>query len=165
MCISRRLLPICNGDCLSDENENGICDILELEALQTELADGVYCGEGTVWDESSGECIGYNPCPKDLDGDGVIGIEDLLQLLNAFGTGMPRMRKNRQPPNGLAAIQSITKGTTTSRVQIGEQCWFAENLRTELLSEWGVHCGRLGRFCLDFNGRWCRFRFTMKVVH
>ena len=121
----------CNGDCLSDENENGICDILELEALQTELADGVYCGEGTVWDESSGECIGYNPCPKDLDGDGVIGIEDLLQLLNAFGTECPDAEEP-STSEWTCGDPVNYQGYDYVTVQIGEQCWFAENLRTEL---------------------------------
>lgn len=79
----------CDGECLSDENQNGICDYLELEAILADLDDGTYCGEGTIWDAELGECIAYNPCPKDLDGDGVIGVEDLLQLLNAFGTECP----------------------------------------------------------------------------
>lgn len=121
----------CDGECLSDENQNDICDYLELEAILADLDEGVYCGEGTTWDAELGECIAYNPCPKDLNGDGVIGVEDLLQLLNAFGTECPDPNEPEtaewtcgEPVN----YHSYDYAT----VQIGEQCWFAENLRTEL---------------------------------
>ena len=118
----------CNGECLSDENENGVCDFLELEALQTELENGVYCGEGTIWSGELGECIAYNPCPKDLDGDGAIGVEDLLQLLNAFGTDCPD--PNEPEPAEWTCGDAVNyHGYDYATVQIGEQCWFAENLR------------------------------------
>ena len=151
----------CEGECLSDENENGVCDFLELEALQTELEDGVYCGEGTIWSGELGECIAYNPCPKDLDGDGLIGVEDLLQLLNAFGTECP----NAEEPS----TSEWTCGDPVNyhdydyaTVQIGEQCWFAENLRAETYlngdsipsnlsdSEWGsINMGAMAVFGED----------------
>lgn len=121
----------CNGECLSDENENGICDFLELEALQAELEDGAYCGEGTIWNVDLGECVAYNPCPKDLDGDGLIGVEDLLQLLNAFGTECPDAEEP-STSEWTCGDPVNYHGYDYATVQIGEQCWFAENLRTEL---------------------------------
>ena len=121
----------CNGECLSDENENGVCDYLELEAIQTALEDGVYCGEGTTWDAELSECIAYNPCPKDLNGDGLIGVEDLLQLLNAFGTDCPDPNEP-ETAEWTCGDPVDYHGFDYATVQIGEQCWFAENLRTEL---------------------------------
>ena len=121
----------CNGECLSDENENGVCDYLELEAIQTALEDGVYCGEGTTWDAELSECIAYNPCPKDLNGDGLIGVEDLLQLLNAFGTDCPDPNEP-ETAEWTCGDPVNYHGFDYATVQIGEQCWFAENLRTEL---------------------------------
>jgi uncharacterized protein (TIGR02145 family) len=121
----------CNGDCLSDENENGICDYIELEAIQADLEDGIYCGEGTVWDAEFGECIAYNPCPKDLDGDGLIGVEDLLQLLNAFGTDCPDADEP-ETAEYTCGNQVNYHSYDYATVQIGDQCWFAENLRTAM---------------------------------
>ncbi len=47
-----------------------------------------YCGPGTVWDADLEACIpeGAAPlCVEDLNGDGLVGISDMLQLLSAFG--------------------------------------------------------------------------------
>ena len=50
---------------------------------------GDCCGEGTVWDATSGTCIGTGggpaTCVEDLDGDGTVAVSDILQLLSAFG--------------------------------------------------------------------------------
>ena len=78
----------CNGDCLSDENQNGVCDFLELEEIQSQIENGGFCGEGTIWDDVSQTCIidelfcGWQP---DGDGDMLIGVSDLLMLLAVFG--------------------------------------------------------------------------------
>lgn len=45
------------------------------------------CGENTVWDETSGTCIGLvNPCPADFDENGVVSTSDLLIFLVMFGS-------------------------------------------------------------------------------
>lgn len=54
----------------------------------------------------------------DHDQDGIIGAEDLLNLLSFFG----------QP---LGCVPVAFDGYTYEVVEIGDQCWFAENLRTE----------------------------------
>ena len=124
----------CDGNCLSDLNENGICDVLELvnlqneiDSLQSQIYGGTYCGPGTIWNNESGECISSNSCPQDLDGDGIIGVDDLLLLLGAYGTTCeaPNLAWTCGDPVNYHGYEYAT-------VQIGEQCWFAENLRTDL---------------------------------
>jgi len=70
--------------------------------------------------------MNYETCQDDLDGDGVIGVIDLMQLLSSFGTDCPVLFTCGDPVN--------YHGHEYATVQIGEQCWFAENLRTELYS-------------------------------
>lgn len=68
----------CNGNCQLDANNNGICD--QLEAIGAQL-----CGEGTVWDNATGTCIGFDPCPADFNNSGVVEVADLLLFLAIFG--------------------------------------------------------------------------------
>ena len=95
----------CDGLCLSDANQNGICDFVELESIQSAINSGEFCDEGTVWDAALqqcvinpnicgegtvwssvvNQCLPLNLCPADIDDDGVVGVEDLLNLLSAFG--------------------------------------------------------------------------------
>ena len=79
------------------------------------------CGPGTVWDESVQLCVGANP--SDTDFDGCVGMTDLLDLLSVFGTC------NETP--WLCGDPLEYQGYDYETVQIGEQCWFAENLRAE----------------------------------
>ena len=81
------------------------------------------CGEGTEWDVTVQACVVSDFCQEDLDGDGVIGVNDLMQLLSVFGTDCPIWMCG-DPVN--------YDGYDYATVQIGEQCWFAETLRTEL---------------------------------
>ena len=56
-----------------------------------------FCGPGTLWDPAAQTCIpdpatcagGANPCPADITLDGVIGIDDLLELLSVYATLCP----------------------------------------------------------------------------
>ena len=60
----------------------------------------------------------YQP---DSDGDGCIGMSDLLSLLSVFGSC-----------EAFACGESVSyQGFDYATVLIGEQCWFAENLRCE----------------------------------
>ena len=44
------------------------------------------CGSGTVWSASAGQCVSADPArPQDVNGDGVIGVSDILELLSFFG--------------------------------------------------------------------------------
>ena len=83
---------------------------------------GAACGEGTIWDADIQACVVSDFCQEDLDGDGVIGINDLMQLLSSFGTMCPIW---------MCGDLVNYHGYDYATVQIGDQCWFAENLLTE----------------------------------
>ena len=68
-------IGVCGGDCLWDLNQNGICDVNEV------LVGG--CGPGTILDEATGLCV--IEFPEDLNFDGCVQLEDLLDLLSAYG--------------------------------------------------------------------------------
>ncbi len=113
-------IGVCGGDCLIDQNENGICDLDELESG---TCGPESCGPGTVWDEETQACIvAY---PSDSNFDGCVQLNDLLDLLTAYG--------QCQTAEVLWSCGDPLEyqGYDYETVQIGEQCWFAENLRNE----------------------------------
>ena len=79
------------------------------------------CGPGTMWDETAQLCVVANP--SDTDFDSCVGMIDLLDLLSAFGTCSEIPWSCGDPLE--------YQGYDYETVQIGEQCWFAENLRSE----------------------------------
>ncbi|MDB4694347.1 hypothetical protein OAF30_02855 [Flavobacteriales bacterium] len=85
------------------------------------------CSVGLSWDYDLEQCMNYETCQEDLDGDGVIGINDLMELLSSFGT----MCEEPETVEFSCGDPMNYHGYDYATVQIGEQCWFAENLRTE----------------------------------
>lgn len=90
----------CNGDCMNDADGDGICDEFDVEstdepqeidcsateaAFLLALADGVHCGDGTVWVPALNQCIPQTSCLGDFDFDGVRGTADLHIFLAYFG--------------------------------------------------------------------------------
>ena len=81
------------------------------------------CDVGMHWDWELGMCQITNVADTNLDG--CVALNDLLDLLSAYGN--------------CAADESMWQcddpleyqGYDYETVQIGEQCWFAENLRSE----------------------------------
>ena len=64
----------------------------------------------------------YNP---DGNGDGMIGVTDLQDFLSTYGLAFEAIAST------WSCGEAITyAGLGYSTVQIGDQCWFAENLRT-----------------------------------
>lgn len=56
------------------------------ETIVDPPADGAaFCGPGTVWDAATSLCIVLTTCSEDVDGDGLVGVSDVLALLSAFG--------------------------------------------------------------------------------
>jgi hypothetical protein len=107
----------CSGDCLlgGDSNQDGICDFLQTGCGDpaacnfdaTALFGGPcdypewgfdcsgiyaagYCGPGTIWDSEQLQCIPVeDSCASDVDGNGVVGINDLLQVLVDYAVICP----------------------------------------------------------------------------
>ncbi len=115
-------LGVCGGDCLIDQNNNGICDIDELGVGSCGPES---CGPGTAWDEETQACIvAY---PADINLDGCVQLNDLLDLLQAYGNCAEVAEESWQCGDPLEY-----QGYDYATVLIGDQCWFAENLRSEL---------------------------------
>ena len=85
-----------------------------------------HCGAGTTWDESSQTCIVANP--SDSNFDGCVQLNDLLDLLSAYGD----CAAEESPWQCGDPLEY--QGYDYETVQIGEQCWFADNLRSEKYS-------------------------------
>ena len=83
-----------------------------------------HCGVGTVWDAEAQTCIVANP--SDSNFDGCVQLNDLLDLLQAYGNCAEVAEESWQCGDPLE-YQDYDYAT----VLIGEQCWFAENLRNE----------------------------------
>ena len=80
-----------------------------------------YCKEGTIWDEAIQGCVVANPA--DINFDGCVQLNDLLDLLSAYGD----CGAEESPWQCGDPLEY--QGYDYETVQIGEQCWFAENLR------------------------------------
>ncbi|MDA9864586.1 fibrobacter succinogenes major paralogous domain-containing protein, partial [Flavobacteriales bacterium] len=87
------------------------------------------CGPGTVWDPVAEECI--IAIPADLNYDGCVTVNDLLELLAVHGTCPPYPEWPDEPTGTTWACgDPVTHwGYNYATVLIGGQCWFAENCR------------------------------------
>ena len=110
----------CNFDPAA-EADNGTCDYSCCPGPGC-------CSDGMYWDYDLQVCQVIETCEDDLDGDGVVGVNDLMQLLSSFGTDCPFF----EPAEWTCGDPVSYHGYDYETVLIGEQCWFAENLRTEL---------------------------------
>ena len=83
------------------------------------------CGEGTVWDDSTSTCIvAY---PTDVDLDGCTGVGDVLGVLANFGGCYPS-----DPYTWTCGDPLTYWDYNYATILIGNECWFAENLRTSV---------------------------------
>jgi uncharacterized protein (TIGR02145 family) len=115
---------VCGAGLSWNENTNS-CE-MDDEFLQAIVVN--ICGEGTIWNSELSQCFPEGLCPEDLNSDGIIGIADLLQLLSNFGE---YCEETIETSEWICGDPMNYHGYDYATVQIGEQCWFAENLRTE----------------------------------
>ena len=81
------------------------------------------CDLGLTWNWELSLCQDLNPA--DINLDGCVQLNDLLDLLSAYGN----CSAEELPWQCGDPLEY--QGYEYETVQIGEQCWFAENLRTE----------------------------------
>ena len=88
------------------------------------------CGQGMHWDWTLSECV--IDTPSDTDFDGCVGMTDLLDLLSLFGTcAEEELEEEPEVAEWSCGSPLAYQGYDYETVQIGGQCWFAENLRSE----------------------------------
>jgi len=101
-CLYDDALGVCGGPCASDVNDNGVCD-------DEEACGEAACGEGTYWDITTGLCKSQQElCPGDVDFDGIVTVNDVLNTLGSFGMNCPPLPT---PPSACGDIMCCNEAT------------------------------------------------------
>ena len=140
----RDALGVCGGECLLDADGDGVCDVLDRPGC-TYVESCSYLPEAT-WDD--GSCVfsfigpdtdlsaWLDPCPADIDGNGQVQTQDLLVLLGNFGLTCEVGEDLFDPcTDELPFVCGSTveyHGHSYTTLEMGSQCWFQENLRSDL---------------------------------
>ena len=118
------LIQILSGGCTDEEacnfNENATCDDGSCDYSPCCPGPGC-CDVGMHWDWELGMCQITNVADTNLDG--CVQLNDLLDLLSAYGNCA--VEESAWQCGDPLEYQGYDYAT----VQIGEQCWFAENCR------------------------------------
>jgi hypothetical protein len=80
-----QLCPVTCSSCLCDHdfNNNGICD--ENETLGCTYPSAINFSESATTDDGSCILQPIDTCPNDVDGDGQVGVGDILSVLTVYG--------------------------------------------------------------------------------
>ena len=128
-----------DGSCLNEGcNDPAACNFNGLHVCTVDCiypavgedcggGDGL-CGPGTFWNANSQLC--EVSLVGDSDLDGCVTTSDLLNLLSLYGGCWDLEAQSF----ACGADHVSYHGHDYATVQIGENCWFAENLRTELFA-------------------------------
>ena len=108
---------------------NRFFTLLFAASCLTAVGQSEYCLEGTVWDDELGGCVSVILNSADINNDGCVQLGDLLDLLTAYGDC------GDEESAWQCGDPLEYQGYDYATVPIGEQCWFAENLRTESYSD------------------------------
>jgi len=127
-------LGVCNGTCQSDSDDDGICDDVD-DCIGSFDACGVCNGQGAIYqcgctDIPVGDCDCNG---NQLDAIGVCG-GDCAEDLNNNGIC----------DNTEDCVTENYNGYTYDLTLVGNQCWFAENLRTTTYTS-GASINELGQ--------------------
>ena len=80
-CLYDDVLGVCGGDCTADVDADGVCDVDEVPGCTNPDATN-YNPNAT---DDDGSCEFDETCPGDFDGNGIIGVNDVLVALGNFG--------------------------------------------------------------------------------
>ena len=69
---------------LLDTDEDGTCDEAEIPGCTDPLASNHH--PAATEDDGSCSYSNGNSCPTDVDGDSIVGVADILEVLSSFGT-------------------------------------------------------------------------------
>jgi len=121
----------CNDPSACNFNGADICDIdCIYPAIDEDCTAGEsLCGLGTYWDDASQTCM--VTIPGDVDFNGCLSVEDLLGSLAIYNLCFDA--------DAIAFTCGVDvvnyDGYDYQTAQIGDQCWFAENLRSANYSD------------------------------
>ena len=124
------------------QGDQVVMDSVELSPDLTCCPGPGCCLDGTVWDFDLGGCVmeeppfvetggayaSVNPCYFDSNDDGLVEVNDLMNLLSVYNLTCGELPEAAPWQCGDPLGH---QGYDYQTVQIGEQCWFAENLRAQ----------------------------------